>query len=240
MDKAPTEIRNMIYKLCLPTGNYLALKLTPCDKEETKGRRGLRKTSFPALLQVNQKIREEAAPIFYGANVWKIIDVPKRLELPDIFLAHVREARVTFDRRIMNIHKLWAISDKGFKKADKADDRLQEIHDRLKNNLLETWQEKCSTLREMSSLTELEVELKHCNCPIGCCRMVEDIFAELDGRVDLEDDRRVEVTGMVFEYEAELLHTGHFRCEACYDGDDEEEAEDCGYCWRSRLPEEIQ
>lgn len=236
MDTCPLEVRTMIYKLCLPVGKALVLKSTPCEKEEIKARR-LLKTPFPELLQVNSKIREEAAPIFYGTNSWRIIDIPKGLSLPKVFFKHVHEATVTFDRRIMSIKDIWATSDETFEDTTRAGDRLQAIHDQLKENLLDTWQEKCSTLRKLS-LTDLEVDFEHCKCPIGCCRMVEDLFAELDGYVTLQDDRKMEMTGLVFEYEAELLHTGNFRCEACHDGP-EEEAFDSGPCWRSVLPEEI-
>ena len=226
----------MIYKLCLPVGKALVLKSTPCEKAEIRARR-LLKTSFPKLLQVNSKIREEAAPIFYGTNSWRIIDIPKGLSLPSIFFKHVHEATVTFDRRIMSIKDIWAVSDETFESTLRADLRLSVIHGELKDKLLETWQEKCETLSNLP-LTSLEVDFQHSRCPIGCCRMVGDLFKELDGYVTLEDERKIEMTGLVFEYEAELLHTGNFRCEACHDGP-EEEAFDSGPCWRSVLPDEI-
>lgn len=237
----------MIYKLCLPVGKALVLKVPPGQKEGVRAGRRVLKVSFPALLQINSQIRAEAAPIFYGTNSWTIIDIPRGLSLPEVFFTHVHEATVTFDRRVMSIKKVWSISDQVFDKTTKtgsSHNRLHIIHNKLKKHLLAIWQDKCSTLRTMSSLTELTVDVENCKCPIGCCRMVVDIFAELDGRVTLKDERRIEIDGLVFEQEAELIHTGNFRCEACDDIDEEEyvsegETPDPPPCWRSKLPYEL-
>lgn len=215
----------MIYKRLLPTKRTLLLKKTACDKEEIK-RRSMFKTSFPRLLQVCSTIRDEAAPIFYATNVWKITDVPEGLQLPSVFKKHVHKAIVAFDRRIFSIQEIWRISDEVFEEGSLARRRCTDIHVELKRELLEIWQEKCEVLTSLPNLRELTVDFENCRCPIGCCRMVEDVFDELAGCVTLEDDRKIDVTGLVFEHEAEMIHRENFRCEDCATEPEDEYDED--------------
>ena len=221
----------MIYELCLPINESLVLKPTPCEKDDIANG-SLQVASFPAILRANSAIRAEATAIFYGKNTWRIMDVPDGLTLPFLFEDHVRKATVTFDRRIVKIDDLWTISDTNFTGENSVRDRLNETHDDLRVHLCDIWMDKCDTLKEFSNLRELTVDFSRCMCPLGCHRMVSDIYSKLNASVALKGDNQIMITGAVFEHEAEMMHQDDRRCEYCYEGPAEEVAAS-GYCWRS-------
>ena len=200
----PRELRYMIYELCLPIGKELVLKPTACDQEDIAAS-DLQAAPFPALLQVNSIVRGEAAAIFYRKNTWRIMDIPKGLQLPEIFNEHVREATVRFDRRIFKIYDLWDISDKVFETETWTKRRREEIHDRLKERLLGIWTDKCRILGQLR-LKKLTVDFTRCKCPLGCCRMVENVLVWLVAFGTLHETRKVIATGIVFEIEAKVIH----------------------------------
>ena len=224
----------MVYKYYLPIGKKVALNSTTCDKEGVEA--GVRRAvPFPALLQVNSKIRAEAAPIYYRENTWRIDDAPKGLRLPRLFSKHVHKATVSFDRSTINIDTIWKVSNDVFENVAPASQRLRVIHNELKQDLLTTWERKCKTVANLD-LKELTVDFEQCKCPLGCCRLVEDVVELLYESVTLEEDGKINVTGLLFEQEATFVHVRDFRCDACHKGP-EEDAADAGYCWRS-LPDE--
>ena len=227
-ERIPRELRDAIYKLCLPVGKELVLKATPCEKDEIRDRE-IRVAPFPALLQVNQSIRAEAGFLFYRRNTWRIIDA-ERLQLPTIFEKYVRKATVTFDRRIFKFEDFWSMSEDVMENRIPARDRLDCIHSNMKERLLEIWTNKCLTLAELR-LQELTMDFEHCVCPLGCCRMVEDVVSELHENEVIGGKCEVTAMGMVFENEAELLHLADVRCYQC-------EGPTGGTCWRSALDED--
>ena len=69
--------------------------------------------------------------------------------------------------------------------------------------------------------------------------MVKDVVHELvDWGLTLQDDHKIDVTGLVFEHEAELVHVVDFRCELCQDRPEDEVDEAVSLCERSALPDE--
>ncbi|KAL9135695.1 MAG: hypothetical protein Q9175_003096 [Cornicularia normoerica] len=140
----PRELRVMEYELCLPIGEELVLKPTACDREDIAAG-VLRATLFRASFRVNK------------INTRRIIEVPEGLRLPAFFNKHVHEAMIMCDRRILRIDDLWDISGDVFEGGTWGKSRLGEIHDNLKEHLLEIWMDKGRALgklhlRELTAL----------------------------------------------------------------------------------------
>ena len=74
------------------------------------------------------------------------------------------------------------------------DQKRSLVHDHYKREAMSIWAEICETITEKMKLQFLQLDFDHCRCPMGCCRMLEDVCGNL---VDFPNGfpNRIEILG---------------------------------------------
>ncbi|KAL8822925.1 MAG: hypothetical protein Q9191_006349 [Dirinaria sp. TL-2023a] len=75
--KLPREIRDMIYDYCLVVNGHIVPYKENCERDTDQDYTG--EKPAVGLLAVNKAIRDEAAPTFYGKNIWRITSQADKL-----------------------------------------------------------------------------------------------------------------------------------------------------------------
>lgn len=187
--RLPREIRNMIYKLCLVVHGEIVPYKENYDRDTAQDY--TEDKPMIALLAVDKVIRQEAASIFYGKNVWRITSKADDLakasytlisialsgghEPKTIWIVHARR----FRRVIIYAHRL-DVNDLDFDvlssiaRSTAAMDlhqRMARAHKRNFNRMLGSWSTKFSLILDMPKLISVTFNVDKLYCLNGCCRV---------------------------------------------------------------------
>lgn len=89
--------------------------------------------------------------------------------------------------------------------TETAAERLQAIHEKGRRALLELWEDRCHMIKHVMQLRYLQLDLEECFCPLGCCRLVYDVFDMLHTYSSVWAPllQRLDIIGLATEEEAE-------------------------------------
>lgn len=194
----PREVRDMIYARALCVDGVIA----PYKEKYVVEGDYAGPAPTVALLAVSTQLRDEALPVLYGKNTWRVNaldpsigqDDPLEGESDETYTLHL----VTYSSRV-NIRTVWSSLPKGHARlqlsrgGDRTDSiiyvhTLQHQHSsgrlqrRLHNidnlTLTGNWIIKSNVLSYMSNLTSILINIANLFCPMGCCRLslVRDLF----------------------------------------------------------------
>ncbi len=161
-----------------------------------------------ALLATDRQIRDEALPVLFGRNTWRITSGAKKLrfrykregesdsdyERAVDLASHYRNSATLLGRYGRLIRKVVLdcnFRDVGDYKDDLAyirglvgnrvsGERLQCLHDLSVRRLINCWTDKQDMLFWMCKVTSIVIDISHLSCSLGCCRldMIEDLFGD--------------------------------------------------------------
>ena len=145
------------------------------------------------LLQgVNKATQREAENVFYSTGNHFIVPVSE-FEYPvDIGgnpgpvhrSLQYQSISYSFDMRHVNvdhyntyraIKEQYDSSHNGLFDDLTPDLKSSALHDSQKDDILEAWEDMCETITERMTLKFLQLDFENCYCPVGCCRMLEDV-----------------------------------------------------------------
>lgn len=187
--RLPREIRNMIYKFCLVVHGEIVPYKENYDRDTAQDYTGDK--PMVALLAVDKAIRQEAASILYGKNLWRITSKADDLAKPSytlisialsggcepktIWTVHARR----FRRVIIYAHRL-DVNDldldvlSSIARSTAAMDlhqRMARAHKRNFNRMLGSWSTKFSLVLDMPKLISVTFNVDKLYCLNGCCRV---------------------------------------------------------------------
>lgn len=190
---------------------------------------------FQNLLRgVSRTVQAEASAVLYGPKNLFVLpcgpyDYPRTsahnycydAEVPDI--PPFSRVSYTFDMR--DAHwDMWEIREnlKVTEKDDIAEyaaanspdasqfDMTQRLHMESKFRIGSLWEKRCEIMREKLVPMFLQIDVEECYCPLGCCRMVEDVF-EAFGPFEKGSPPTVEVIGIKDEDEATMVKVAIYK-----------------------------
>ncbi|KAI1380089.1 hypothetical protein F4677DRAFT_462956 [Hypoxylon crocopeplum] len=222
----PREIRDIIYEYCL-VEDFVLLpdihgELSPKEKK-----------TIGFLCGVNSTVHAEATYIFYGRNrfvfpkgpcAFLMEAPPPYYNIPPTFYkqltGRMRSVALIFDLWDPTLH------------AKRSDRILQSScgiqipplngsdeasHSRWATMTVDIWRDRINSIKDLA-LDRLHIELDQCYCPLGCCRLVNNVLdalshADHEKPWKFHPPRVIEVTGWLDEGEAMRIEE---RLEALY------------------------
>lgn len=165
----------MIYEYCLVV-NY-ELNPHPTDYEQYAIQRPLPRKPDVALLEINKQIRDEAAIVLYGKNIWRVSHQSNVLVQPEIWrkVSLFRHVVVSFDFRDLHSSHLLEISLAVLKSRRSMETEADEvsastiIHAKRRFDLQSPWMAKMRWVGAMH-LKSIVLDFSNALCPNGCCR----------------------------------------------------------------------
>ena len=236
----PKEIRDEIFEYCLLyDGELIAYptwyELADGDVNKAK--------ELPSvnLLAVNKQIREEAAQIVFGKNIWRTPSQPDPIWDPPAWndhLHYLKRLTLPFDFRAVDQKALLdASKDQAafFHVADWSREsfvaRQNHLHGGACNLFQHSYVQRIALAFLCVNVKSLTLDFTHCYCPQVCCRMVDPILRFLDDDFLQQDDWRIPLIvgkGLMTPKEKKAFHDNPFmHCENCYIGG---EKHDTWYC----------
>ncbi|KAI1772220.1 hypothetical protein F4818DRAFT_444450 [Hypoxylon cercidicola] len=184
------------------------------------------KKSIGLLCGVSRTVQAEALPIFYGQNrfvlPYGLWGIPGLLELPGTSIPPyrniggcMRDLGVGFDARDDAVaSRSRAICPPDLTGEGDAADKMafwQACHELRRCRVVHAW--RCHIWHfQAMELHRLQLCFRECYCPMGCCRLVRSVMAELEGAERLLPPtweppfpKEVEVVGWWNEDEKELI-----------------------------------
>lgn len=214
-EKLPREIRDMIYELCLcvdgiivPYPEWNATNYMP----RVKGRK-----PEVALLALNKWIRDEALPILFGKNTWRITakivnlagDHASRLRngyldtLWDRYGSRIQKVDLKYTRAQhslnsfeMNLYLAHESSPSGT--LEDRNERADIIHDYVTKDLKFAWVIITRVLAFCPNIKSVHIDVGDLYCPIGCCRtnIVQKLFTKPGYMAEVRAGVAVSVSGI--------------------------------------------
>lgn len=170
--KCPREIRDMIYELHLVGDSEIVPYPGTWELEAASESR-----PSPALLLVSKQLANEARPILYGKNQWRL---PVHSQHPTIFSLYpllFRDITAFFDGRdLTGDHKshlaltCHSMPDSNFRVNNIAAAKARMIHSMYLADVSDAWASKQTLLLGMHQLRSLSINVAGLVCPSGCCR----------------------------------------------------------------------
>ena len=177
-----------------------------------------------ALLGVNSKVREEAATVLFGKNVWRLSSMSyvqdDRYLLWKTFASYFQHIAVRFDSRDMDDTKLLDIRMRKTARDEEVSEDAEdsdhfdltgsvEIHQEEINLLKDDFMARWIILRQMK-LKTLSLDFSRLFCSHGCCghEALQSCFAWLASfgpRYRLEQVDEIKVVGLKYEEENKLF-----------------------------------
>jgi len=171
--ECPREVRDMIYNLVLVGDSEIVPYPGTWELEAAS-----KSHPSPALLAVSKQLADEARPILYGKNQWRL---PAHTEYgPSIFSLHpilFRDVTAFFSGRdlpdgeraelALNCHSL---PDSSFRVKDVEAAKARQIHTTYLVEVAYYWSCKQALILGMKQLRSLLINVEGLLCPSGCCR----------------------------------------------------------------------
>ncbi|KAI0482948.1 hypothetical protein GGR56DRAFT_215989 [Xylariaceae sp. FL0804] len=154
------------------------------------------------LKAVSRQVQAEADRIFWGQNQF-IFPVGWYEYYPNYLITRSRGLRHVWNKHAKDVSFAFHKSDTSYYHGDRRslEDKEPEhfrdpltarefLHNRGKEQLGDCWQSTCNYLQRSTALKRLQVDLTDCYCPLGCCRMVQELCGYLAfGRLDYGEER---------------------------------------------------
>lgn len=190
-EKFPREIREMIYELCLCVDGILT-PYPDCSMADYRPKVKER-TPEAALLALNKQIRDEAIPILFGKNIWRITANEVYLTENDASSLENGEVDTLWHRYGSHMQKV----DLGYTRTPYPPEHLRctinhaheefpndrsartgIIHDQAKVYLESSWVAVAEALSCCPNIRSLNIDIGDLYCLVGCCRtnIVRSLF----------------------------------------------------------------
>lgn len=170
--ECPREIRDMIYNLVL-VGDSEILPY-PGTWEV---RAASKPHPSPALLAVSKQLADEARPILYGKNHWRLPAVSRHISIFTLHPLLFREVTSSFDGRSLSEAEKSCLAllchsepDSNFRVKDIEAAKARQIHSMFLSQITDDWICKNMLLHDMKRLRSLLINVEGLLCPSGCCR----------------------------------------------------------------------
>lgn len=217
-EKFPREIRDMIYELCLCVDGILDPYpewFTSDHIPKIKGRK-----PEVALLALNKQIRDEALPILFGKNTWRITakkvnlaeKIARRLghgevdSLWDQYGSHIQKVDLKYTRtqhppESFEEHLYYAYELYPDDTLEDRSARADTIHEYVTDDLKPAWVVMINALDCCPNIETIHIDTGNLYCPIGCCRtnIVRNLFAKY--MAEVKAGVEVSVSGIFDEEE---------------------------------------
>lgn len=169
----PREVRDMILELCLCVSGYI----TPYAEENfIRHDGGATRTPAVAVLVVNKQVRNEALPILYGKNKWRMTGhdlrwKPSESLIWELHRTHFRHVIIYCDQLDVSRSELLRMSQQARSPKSKPSLRRLIVHDQIILALRRNIEWKVRTAMRMLHLTHFIIDVEGFYCPHGCCRL---------------------------------------------------------------------
>lgn len=168
----PRETRDMIYEQVLVRASEIVPYPGTWEVEAAS-----ESPPSPALLRVSKQLANEARPILYGKNQWRL---PVHSQHPTIFSLYpllFRDITTFFDGRdLTEDHKAHlalachSMPDSNFTVNNIEAAKARMIHSMYLADISDAWASKQTLLLRMRQLRSLLINVAGLLCPSGCCR----------------------------------------------------------------------
>lgn len=246
--ETPREVRDMIYNLVLVGDSEIVPYPGKWESSAVS-----KSHPSPALLAVSKQIADEARPVLYGKNQWRL---PAHTRYRDsIFSLHpllFRDVTEFFDGRdlpeddrVVLARYRHSRPDSFFRAKDVEAAKARQIHSTYLAEVSCYWARKQALLYSMGQLRSLLINVEGLFCPSGCCRykvLKDDLYrfglralsSELLGKCERRFVRwfngfpDIRVVGLLSEAERTLIHDtyGFPRTEAVEEEEEEDSEEE--------------
>lgn len=168
----PREVRDMIYDLVLVGDSEIlpypgTWELKAASKPHPS----------PALLAVSKKLADEARPILYGKNHWRLPALSRHISIFTLHPMLFRDVTSAFDGRdLSENHKAHlalrchSTPDSNFRVNNVEAAKARQIHTMYLADISADWSCKHALLYRMQGLRSLVINVAGLLCPSGCCR----------------------------------------------------------------------
>lgn len=234
-EKLPREIRDIIYELCLCLDGIL---IPYPDLIESEGEKIKSHELNVALLALNKQIREEALPILFGKNTWRI--TANEVDLAENHASSLEDGTIDtlwhrYGSHIQNVdlkymHTIFppealtdAIHYAHQTLPGNRGQRADNIHANARMELYSCWETIGAALGCCQNIKSLNIDIADLYCPIGCCRkeIVRNLFRRSEYLAPVEAEVEVSVSGVHCEKEREFVLMWRTRCMS---GEEKDEA----------------
>ena len=175
--KFPPEIRDNIYRLSLVTGKEVVMYPEPHEMDDLPNFG--RSRPCVELLQVNKQVHEEASPVFYGENMFRL---PVKAEHHAVFIKYralIHHASLRLDWKEVTDQQKISIAtvehctpDAAFARARPRAARWRHIHKRHLQLMIGQWAPRRQlVVEDLPFLKTIKLDLKKFHCPGTCCRI---------------------------------------------------------------------
>lgn len=187
-ERLPPEIREMIYKFCLCVEGTVIPYPDDLDR--------LDKRCLPAvaLLAVSRSIREEALPVLFGMNTWRIngeIEEPADLTDDDEYDedkcdllwkrygSRIKHIELIYSFRSVEVPDYYGAFVEAHQQSHlNRTERADLVHSDILDALNIYWEDMKAKMGYCTSIKSIKIDILELFCPFGCCRkdIVRDVF----------------------------------------------------------------